>query len=50
MGVEANVYPVADDKLVWASRTRTKNPESVHQLVSEIVDATVKEMKRQKVL
>ncbi|HEY8197003.1 MAG TPA: hypothetical protein VIG04_08500 [Gemmatimonadales bacterium] len=50
MGVEANVYSVADDKLVWASRTRTKNPESVHQLVNEIVDATVKEMKRQKVL
>jgi hypothetical protein len=47
--VEANVYSVADDKLVWASRTKTYNPESVGQLVNEIVDATVKEMKKQKV-
>jgi hypothetical protein len=47
--VEANVYSVADDKLVWASRTKTYNPESVVKLVDEIVDATVKEMKKQKV-
>jgi hypothetical protein len=47
--VEGNVYSVADDKLIWASRTRTYNPESVKQLVKEIVDATISEMKRQKV-
>jgi hypothetical protein len=49
VSVEANVYSVADDKLVWASRTKTYNPESVTKLVNEIVDATVKEMKKQKV-
>jgi hypothetical protein len=50
LSVEANVYSVPDDKLVWASRTKTYNPETVRQLVNEIVDVTVKEMKRQKVL
>jgi hypothetical protein len=50
VSVEANVYSVADDKLVWASRTKTYNPESVRQLINEIVDVTVAEMKKQKVL
>jgi hypothetical protein len=49
VSIEANVYSVPDDKLLWASRTKTYNPESVKQLVNEIVDVTVEEMKRQKV-
>lgn len=49
VSVEGNVYSVPDDKLVWASRTKTYNPESVRQLVDEIVNETVAEMKRQKV-
>jgi hypothetical protein len=49
MSVETNVYSLADDKLVWASRTKTYNPDSVVKLVDEIVDATVDEMKKQKV-
>ena len=50
VSVEGNVYSVADDKLIWASRTKTYHPESVGQLVDEIVDVTVAEMKRQKVM
>ena len=50
VSVEGNVYSVADGKLIWASRTKTYNPESVRQLVNEIVDVTVAEMKRQKVV
>jgi hypothetical protein len=49
VSVETNVYSVADDMLVWASRTKTYNPDSVRKLVNEIVDATVDEMKKQKV-
>ncbi len=49
VSVEANVYSVADDKLVWASRTKTYNPDDINKLVDEIVDQTVAEMKRQKV-
>jgi hypothetical protein len=48
--VETNVYNVSDAKLVWASRTKTYNPESVRQLVDEIVDQTAREMKSQKVV
>jgi hypothetical protein len=50
VSVEANVYSVAEDKLVWASRTRTYNPESVPKFIDQIVDATVAEMKKQKVI
>jgi len=50
VSVEGNVYSVADDKLIWASRTKTYHPESVGQLVDEIVDVTVAEMKREKVM
>ena len=48
--VETNVYNVSNAKLVWASRTKSYNPESVRQLVDEIVDQTAAEMKKQKVV
>jgi hypothetical protein len=48
--VETNVYNVSSAKLVWASRTKTYNPESVRQLVDEIVSQTAAEMKKQKVV
>jgi hypothetical protein len=47
---DTNVYSVADEKLLWASRSETENPSSVPSLVDEIVAATVKEMQQQKVL
>src|SRR3954464_1689951 len=50
VSVEANVYSVADEKLLWASRTKTYNPESVRHLVTDIVDATARTMKKQKAL
>ena len=50
MSVETNVYSVAEDKLIWASRTKTYNPESVPKFIDQIVDATVAEMKKQKVI
>ena len=50
VSVEANVYSVADEKLVWASRTKTYNPDDISQLIDEIVNATVAEMKKQKVI
>jgi hypothetical protein len=46
--VETNVYSVPDEKLIWASRTKTYNPDSVRELVSDIVDQTVTVMKREK--
>jgi hypothetical protein len=48
--MKGNLYSVADDKLVWASRAKTYNPESLRQLVDEIVDPTVAEMKKEKAL
>jgi hypothetical protein len=50
VALESNVYDVSKDKLVWASRSETVNPESAQQLVDSVLDANVKEMKKQKVL
>ncbi len=50
VSLESNVYSVSQDKLLWASRSETMNPDSVEALVKSVVEATVKEMKRQKVL
>ncbi len=44
------VYSVADEKLLWASRSQTDNPSSVPALVDDIINATAAEMKKQKVL
>jgi hypothetical protein len=48
VSVESNVYSVSNDRLIWASRSKTYNPDSVRQLVDEIVDQTVAVMKREK--
>ena len=50
VSLESTVYSVKQDKLLWASRSQTVNPETATQLIDSVLDATVKEMKRQKVL
>jgi hypothetical protein len=50
VALESNVYSVKDDKLLWASRSETINPGTAQELVDSVLDATVKEMKKQKVL
>ena len=47
---DTNIYRVADEKLLWASRSQTSNPKSVGEVVDGIITETVKEMKRQKVI
>ena len=50
VSVEANLYSVVDEKLIWSSRTRSVNPDSIRELVDDIVDETVHEMKKQNVI
>jgi len=45
--VETLVYELGDDKLVWASRSRSFNPANAKDLVNEVVNAVRDEMKRQ---
>jgi hypothetical protein len=45
--VETNVYSARDDKLVWASASRTTNPSNVNSLVASTAKAVGKEMKKQ---
>ena len=47
---DTNIYRVADEKLLWASRSQTENPSSVNQVIDEIIAETAKEMKKQKVI
>jgi hypothetical protein len=48
--LESNVYAVARDELLWSSRSETMNPDSLNDMMNSVIDATVKEMKKQKVL
>ena len=50
LSVETLVYSLNDDKLIWASKSDTVSPTSMNDLVNSLVDATVAEMKKQKVL
>ena len=45
--VETLVYELGDDKLVWASRSRSFNPANAKDLVNEVVDAVRDEMKKE---
>ena len=50
ISLETHVYDVGQDKLIWASKSDTVSPTSMNDLVNSLVDATVAEMKKQKVL
>ena len=48
--IEALVYDVKQDKLIWASRSETSSPGSLRELIDGVVAATVREMKYQKLI
>jgi len=50
VSVETLVYSLTDDKLLWASTSRTTNPGNLDALINEVADATVKEMASQGLL
>jgi hypothetical protein len=45
--VDTNVYSVPDNKLVWASASKTFNPGSAQKLVDSVAKAVAKEMKKE---
>ncbi|HEY2807356.1 MAG TPA: hypothetical protein VGI91_01050 [Steroidobacteraceae bacterium] len=47
VSIETTVYSLPEDKLLWASTSRTANPSNIDTLVNEVADATAKEMKKQ---
>jgi hypothetical protein len=50
VSVETLLYSLDRDKLLWASTSRTTNPENLDTLVKEIADATANEMVKQGLL
>ena len=47
VSVETLVYSLAQDKLLWASTSRTTNPRNLDKLVNEVAVQTAKEMEKQ---
>src|SRR5277367_1986438 len=50
VSVETLVYSLDQDKLLWASTSRTTNPKDLATLVTEVATATVNEMTKQGLL
>lgn len=48
--VEANMYEVAGARLIWSARSETFNPSNANQLVDEVVNAMVAEMRKAKLV
>jgi hypothetical protein len=48
--IEASVYSVTQNKLVWAGTSKSSNPKNVDRLVKDIASALVKELKKAKLL
>jgi hypothetical protein len=44
--IDTLVYDLRQDKLIWAARSRSKNPERVDDLVRELVDKGAKDMQK----
>ena len=50
VSVETLVYSLTQDKLLWASTSRTTNPSNIDKLINEVAEATAKEMAKQGIL
>jgi len=50
VSVETLVYSLTNDKLLWASTSRTTNPRNIDSLVNEVADVTAREMVKQGIL
>jgi len=48
--VETLVYSVPLDKLLWAGVSTTTNPKSAPEFLKQLIDAAVKEMKKQRLV
>jgi hypothetical protein len=44
--VETLVYSVAQDKLLWAGKSKTTNPSNIQKFVKDLADAAAKEMRK----
>jgi hypothetical protein len=45
--IETLVFSLEQDKLIWAGMSRTSNPDSVPDLIRELVEKAAKEMRKQ---
>jgi hypothetical protein len=50
VSVETLLYGLDSDKLLWASTSRTVNPNNLASLINDVANATAKEMTRQGLL
>lgn len=48
--LESNIYDVAKEALIWSSRSETISPGSINELMQSVIEKTVYEMRKQKVL
>jgi hypothetical protein len=48
--LESNIYDVAKESLIWSSRSETISPGSINELMQSVIETTVREMRKQKVL
>ena len=47
VSIETLIYSLKDDKLLWASTSRTTNPDNLSQLVDQVADAVAREAAKQ---
>jgi hypothetical protein len=47
VSIETLVFSVPQDKLLWAGVTETINPKDAPRVIKDVVEATVKEMRKQ---
>jgi len=48
--LETNLYDAKTEKKVWSARSRTLNPKSDTALMDSVIDALVKDLKKNKLL
>jgi hypothetical protein len=44
--LEALIYSIESDELIWAGRSETENPKDIRKFVKDLIDATAKELRK----
>src|SRR5688500_6375224 len=50
VGVQTNVYTVADGKLIWSGTVELQNPSDAHQVVDDVAKAVRDQLRKEKLL
>jgi len=48
--LETNLYDVEKEKLIWSSKSETLNPDSINQMIDDIINLVIKDLQKNELI